>query len=55
MAEDDALAMEGPDALDRPGIACSAGCEVAIEGGVVESMLDGFISGPDSAYTGGVS
>ena len=55
MAEEDALAIDGPDALERPGIECSAGCEVVIEGGVVESMFCLFISGPDSAYTGGVS
>lgn len=55
MAEDDALAMDGPDALERPGMAWSVGCEVAIEGGVVEGNVDAFISGPDSGYTGGVS
>lgn len=36
MAEDEALAMDGPEALERPGMACSVGCEVVIKGGVVD-------------------
>jgi hypothetical protein len=53
MAEEDALAIEGPEALDKPGICGSDDCGVVMEGGVDGTggkAICGCVYGADSTY-----